>query len=268
MPELPEIWNLARQMNETLSGKTIAAVDVRQVKCLNLSLDLFQKRLENRTLGPTTAKGKWIFTEILPDQHLLLNLGMGGLVLYLDPEQAQKPPRYRLKFGFGDRSALAIDFSWFGYVHLVGSLSDHAMTASLGTSPLEKDFNWDRFRQILAGRKGGLKSVLLDQHIISGIGNVYIQDILFRSRLHPLRRIPSLDEGEQRQLYQSIREELQHAADLGGLIYEHDLYDQPGRFQQFQVGYREGKPCPACGSIIVKIRTGSTSSYICPACQT
>lgn len=268
MPELPEIWSLARQMNATLSGKTIAAVDVRQEKCLNLPPDLFSRGLVNQTLGATTAKGKWIFTRVLTNQNLLLNLGMGGLVLYLDPEQAKKPPRYRLKFGFSDRSALTIDFSWFGYVHLVGSLAEHAMTASLGPSPLEKSFTWDRFQQILAGRKGILKTVLLDQHIISGIGNVYVQDILFRAGLHPLRKIPSLDEGEQQRLYQATREELQNAADLGGLIYEHDLHDRPGRFQQFQVGYREGKPCPACGSIIVKIRTGSTSSYICPACQT
>ncbi|MCX5973306.1 MAG: Fpg/Nei family DNA glycosylase [Coprothermobacterota bacterium] len=268
MPELPEIWNLAQQMNETLSNKTIAIVDVRQEKCLNLPLDLFQQGLENRTLGTTTAKGKWVFTKISPDQNLLLNLGMGGLVLYLDPEQAKKPPRYRLKFVFSDRSALAIDFSWFGYVHLVGSLAEHAMKASLGPSPLEEDFTWDRFRQILAGRKGILKSVLLDQHAISGIGNVYVQDILFRARLHPLRKIPSLDEGEQRRLYQAIRQELQNAVDLGGLIYERDLFNHPGRFQQFQVGYHEGKPCPVCGSIIVKIRTSSTSSYICPTCQT
>jgi formamidopyrimidine-DNA glycosylase len=268
MPELPEIWNLARQMNETLSGKTIATVDVRQEKCLNLPPDLFQEGLENRTLGTTTAKGKWIFTKVPPDLHLLLNLGMGGLVLYLDPQKAMKPPRYRLKFGYSDRSALVIDFSWFGYVHLVGSLAEHAMTASLGPSPLEEDFTWDRFRQILAGKKGGLKSVLLDQHTISGIGNVYVQDILFRARLHPLRKIPSLDESEQRRLYQTIRQELQNAADLGGLIYERDLYDHPGRFQQFQVGYREGKLCPLCRSVIVKIRTGNTASYICPACQT
>ncbi len=200
MPELPEIWNLAQQMNETLSGKTIATVDVRQEKCLNLPLDLFQQGLENRTLGTTTAKGKWIFTKVSPDQNLLLNLGMGGLVLYLDLEQAKNAPRYRLKFVFSDHSALAIDFSWFGYVHLVGSLAEHAMTASLGPSPLEEDFTWDCFRQILAGRKGILKSVLLDQHAISGIGNVYVQDILFRARLHPLRKIPSLDEGEQRRL--------------------------------------------------------------------
>jgi formamidopyrimidine-DNA glycosylase len=268
MPELPEIWNLAQQMNDTLSGKTVAVVDVRQEKCLNLPLDLFQRGLESRTLGTTTAKGKWVFTQVFPDQHLLLNLGMGGLVLYLDPEQAQNPPRYRLKFGYSDRSALVIDFSWFGYVHLVGSLAEHAMTASLGPSPLQEDFTWDRFSQILAGRKGALKSVLLDQHIISGIGNVYVQDILFRARLHPLRKILSLDEGEQQRLYQAIRQELQDATDLGGLLYERDLFDRPGRFQQFQVGYREGKPCPACGSTIVKIRTGSTSSYICPVCQT
>lgn len=268
MPELPEIWNLARQMNETLSGKTIAAVDVRQEKCLNLPLDLFCKGLENRTLGTTTAKGKWIFTQVSPDQNLLLNLGMGGLVLYLDLEQAKNAPRYRLKFDYSDQSALAIDFSWFGYVHLVGSMAEHAMTDSLGPSPLEKDFTWDRFRQILAGRKGALKSVLLDQHILSGIGNVYVQDILFRARLHPMRKIPSLNEGELQRLYQAIRQELQDATDLGGLIHERDLYDRPGRFQQFQVGYREGKPCPACGSTIVKIRTSSTSSYICPTCQT
>ncbi|UCE10766.1 MAG: Fpg/Nei family DNA glycosylase, partial [Candidatus Thorarchaeota archaeon] len=119
------------------------------------------------------------------------------------------------------------------------------------------------------GRRGRIKSFLLDQKNLAGIGNVYIQDILFEARLHPDRKIPTLSEKELEGLYHAIGDVLNRSIRLGGLAYEKDFYGLNGRFgaDEFLVGYKTGSPCPECGAEIVKIKTGSTSSYICPECQ-
>lgn len=173
---------------------------------------------------------------------------------------------------FEDGSAFSQHFWWFGYVHAVktAELASHAMTAALGLDPLDDgEFTLDAFEKLLEEKKrSAIKTVLMDQKNIAGIGNVYIQDILFAARVHPLRTTGDLSPAERTALYDAILLQLRHALELGGLAYEKDLYGQPGRFKDFLVGYREGKPCPVCGTLIQKIRTGSTSSFICPTCQT
>jgi formamidopyrimidine-DNA glycosylase len=144
------------------------------------------------------------------------------------------------------------------------------MTASLGLDPLDDgEFTLETFEKMLEVKKRtAIKSVLMDQKNIAGIGNVYIQDVLFAAGLHPLRKTADVTASERAALYGAIRLQLRNALQLGGLAYEKDLYNLPGRFKDFLVGYREGKPCPVCGTLIQKIRTGSTASFICPHCQT
>ncbi|MHB8928776.1 MAG: Fpg/Nei family DNA glycosylase [Bacillota bacterium] len=265
MPELPEITNLARQMDQQLRGKRIVGVEVRQEKVLNLPLQDFTALVLNKTIGPVTAKGKWVFMKLEPDAYFLLSLGMGGEVLHHEPGEAL-PDKYRLRFDFADGSALSINFWWFGYAHavLAGEPAIHKMTAALGPSPLDPDFSYEKFGRLLEGKRGGLKAFLMDQKNVAGIGNVYIQDILFRAKLHPNRGIPTLTEDERRRLYEAIRGSLKEATDLGGLRHERDLFNQIGRWD---LELREGHPCPRCGTPIEKIKTGSTSSVVCPACQ-
>jgi formamidopyrimidine-DNA glycosylase len=270
MPELPEIHNLAEQMNRELGGKRIAGVEVRQRKCLNVPVRQFEGLVVGRTIEAVTSRGKWVFAALTPSAHLLLNLGMGGEALYHGPDDA-RPDKYQVKLDFADGSALSLRFWWFGYVHAVKAeqMSRHKMTASLGLSALDDaEFTHQRFGQMLEGRRGAIKPLLMDQRNIAGIGNVYIQDILFRAKLHPSRRIPDITHEERKLLFRAIRGELRRATRLGGLAYEKDLYGRPGRFKRFRVGYREGQPCPECGTTIEKIRTGSTAQFICPSCQT
>ncbi|MCR4428402.1 MAG: Fpg/Nei family DNA glycosylase [Caldiserica bacterium] len=269
MPELPEIWNLARQMDETLRGKRIAKVEIKQPKCLNLPPEDFQKLLVDKEVQGASSRGKWVFLKLSPGVTFLLNLGMGGEVLYFKDEK-NLPQKYRLRVDFQDGSLMVINFFWFGYAHALGDqeLPEHFPTAVLGMDPMkEGEFTLLNFKKLLKGKKGGIKAFLMDQKNIAGIGNVYIQDILFTAGLHPNRKIPSLKENEVEGLFKAIGEVLKEAADLGGLAYETDLFNRPGRFKDFLVGYREGKPCPSCGLEIKKIKTGSTSSYICPSCQ-
>jgi formamidopyrimidine-DNA glycosylase len=268
MPELPEIANLSKQMTRQLRGKRIANVHVTQLKCLNLPAKRF-RRVIGRRVNETTARGKWLFTNLHPDT-LLLNLGMGGDLIY-HKNEATIPQKYQLLINFKDESALTASFFWFGYIHLVfeKELPKHKMTNSLGISALDKELTAERFECLLSGRRGAIKRFLLDQSNISGIGNVYVQDPLFKAKIHPLRLIPSLTSYEIQTLHKSIREVLNQSLRLGGLRYERNLYGRNGNYgpENFLVAYKTGKPCPACRTRIAKIRTGSTASYICPNCQ-
>ncbi len=271
MPEMPEATNLARQMDRELRGRHIADAEIVQPKCLNVSPDEFKGLLVGTTVNRVTTRGKWIFMDLDPGTTFLLCLGMGGEVLF-HREGEPLPANRQSAVLFDDGSAFSQHFWWFGYVHAVrtADLASHAMTASLGLNPLDDhEFSLDAFGRMLERKKRtAIKTALLDQKNVAGIGNVYIQDILFAARLHPLRKIADLSPAERTMLYDAIRSQLRSALELGGLAYEKDLYNQPGRFKDFLVGYREGKPCPICGTLIQKIRTGSTSSFICPHCQT
>jgi formamidopyrimidine-DNA glycosylase len=269
MPELPEIVNLAKQMTKQLKNKRIADVDITQPKCLNVPARKF-RRIRGKTINETRAKGKWLFTSLHPNDSLLLNLGMGGDLIY-HKNEASIPQKYQLRLTFTDESALTASFFWFGYIHLVPErkLDNHKMTSKLGTGALDKEFTPERFASLLSGRRGAIKTFLLDQKNVAGIGNVYVQDPLFKAKIHPLRLIPNLTPREIQVLHHSIREVLNESVKLGGLRYERNLYGRNGNYgpEHFLVAYKTGKPCPVCRTRIKKIRTGSTASYICPRCQ-
>ncbi|MGB9666943.1 MAG: Fpg/Nei family DNA glycosylase, partial [Candidatus Cryosericum sp.] len=254
-----------------LRGRSVAGVDVMQPKCLNVPPREFEQLVTGTSVGHVTSRGKWIFMELKPGTTLLINLGMGGELLYHRKGELL-PANRQAALLFTDGSAQSQHFWWFGYVHAVktAQLASHAMTARLGLDPLkDSSFTSEAFDQMLQRKKrGAIKNVLLDQQNIAGIGNVYVQDILFAARLHPLRRTGDLSQAERAALYQAILTQLQSALALGGLAYEKDLYNQPGRLKDFQIGYRQGKLCPVCGTPVEKIRTGSTASFICPHCQT
>jgi formamidopyrimidine-DNA glycosylase len=268
MPELPEIYNLAEQMDRELRGKAIRKVEIRQEKCLNVPVEEFTRLVEGKQIGPVKAKGKWIFVKLEPEAYFLLSLGMGGNLLFHKAGESL-PDKYQLAFTFDDGSSLSIGFWWFGYAHAVRDLNEHKMTSKLGPSPVDPSFTLEKFSDMLKGKKGNIKTVLLDQAFIAGIGNVYAQDILFNAKLHPDRKVPTLTAIERKALYGAIVENLNKAIALGGIAPEKDLYGNPGKLalEDFKVGYREGKPCPVCGTAIEKIKTGSTSTYICQKCQ-
>ncbi|HEY3298086.1 MAG TPA: DNA-formamidopyrimidine glycosylase family protein [Armatimonadota bacterium] len=269
MPELPEIRNLSVQLACEMSGRKIVGTEVRQEKCLNVPTAEFERLVIGRTVGKATSRGKWIFIPLLEDTLFLLSLGMGGDILLHGAGDAL-PDKFQVKFEFEDHGCLTIAFWWFGYAHAVPTAekSGHAVTATLGIDPLNPDeFSYEAFEGLLEGKKSRIKTVLTDQKSIAGIGNVYIQDILFRAGLHPDRKTSDISENERRLLHSVIVENLSSATRLGGLAYERDLHGSPGRFSDFLVGYQEGKPCPSCGTTIIKIKTGSTASFICPSCQ-
>jgi formamidopyrimidine-DNA glycosylase len=264
MPELPEIAVLASDIKRELTGRVITGVQVLQPKCLNRPKDDLVGALVGAHILDATAHGKWIQVA-LDDGWLLLNLGMGGEILLTDREHL--PEKHRLVLDLDNGSALAINFWWFGSVHYVENLDEHPQVAKLGPDFL--GLTLAEFRELLQRRRGGIKSFLLNQKHIAGIGNVYVQDPLFLAAIHPLRTINTLDDDQIEALWRALRETLEESIALGGSHWEQNLYGEHGKWdsRHFHVAYREGEPCPNCGTIVEKIKTGSTSTHICPNCQ-
>ncbi|HHT86025.1 MAG: zinc finger domain-containing protein [Bacillota bacterium] len=133
----------------------------------------------------------------------------------------------------------------------------------------DERFTLDHFSSLLKGKKAQVKSFLMNQKNVSGIGNMYMHDILFKARLHPQKKISNMDGDQIKLLYASITDILNLSRQKGGFAYEGDFFGQKGGYTRdyFLVGYKENQPCPVCGEAIELIKTGSTSSFICPACQ-
>ena len=141
------------------------------------------------------------------------------------------------------------------------------MTRALG--PNAVDLGPEDLWAKIEGRRGGVKAFLLDQTQLAGIGNAYVHDILFLAGLHPQRTLDTLDRNDAQRLARAIRDGLQPSIKKGGAFYELNLHGKKGGFRKedILIGYRENEDCPTCGAKIMKIRTGGTSSFICPRCQ-
>jgi formamidopyrimidine-DNA glycosylase len=268
--ELPELTVLGRQMAKEIVGEKISKVEVANPKCLNMASNKFNKTVIGKTIKSVESKGKWLFIKLGSDHVLLFNPGMGADIIYFKPND-KLPEKYQIKLVLEDQTGFTIRVWWFCYLHLMqaNKLGEHKLVGKLGIDPLDKDFTLNRFKLLLAKKGGNIKTFLLDQKNIAGIGNVYVQDMLFKAKIHPKRKISSLTNREIEALYKSMKSGLNNSIRLGGLAYEKDFYGNKGRYgaDQFKIAYKPGKPCPVCRTTIQKIKTGSTSSFICPSCQ-
>jgi len=257
-------------MTKEVVEKRISEVEVANPKCLNVPFDQFRKNVVRKTIKSVEGRGKWLFIKLGSDHTLLFNPGMGADVVHFKPND-KLPNKYQIKFTLDDKTGFTIRVWWFCYLHLMhaNKFDEHKLTAKLGTTPLNKRFTLNYFKQLLSRKRGNIKTFLLDQKNIAGIGNVYIQDILFNAKLHPKRAISSLTGEEVEALYNSIKSILNESIELGGLAYEKDFYGNKGGYgaEQFKIAYKPGRPCPVCKTTIQKIKTGSTGSFICPSCQ-
>lgn len=269
MAELPEIMILTRQISNELKGKEFESVEITQEKSLNMEKEAFIYNILSKKVIDAYNKGKWIFIELSGDSNLLLNLGMGADILFHDSGN-EWPEKYQCRFQFSDESGFTCRFWWFGHVEYVTNkeLNQHKPTKDIAISPLDTNFTEEHFTNLIKGRSQ-IKNLILNQKKIGGIGNVYIHDILFKAKIHPQRLANSLKPEEISDLYKIMVENLKNALNKGGLAYEMDFYGIKEGYttDDFLVAYKEGEPCPLCSGIVEKIKTGSTSSYICPECQ-
>lgn len=270
MPELPDAVVLAHSMDEALRDKVIAGVEINQPKCLNLSPEDFSAQITGRRLEGFRQRGKWVLGELDDGSTLALNLGMGGEMILHQPDETPDPDHERVVLRFTDGTQLWIHHWWFGHVHLMppNKLDEHPQIGALGPEPLDGTFTVEKLAEMLQGRRGRVKNYLLDQKFIAGIGNLYIQDILWHARLHPMRKANTIDEAGIERLYEAIRLVLSEGIRWGGGPGEQDVYGNEGQYaKHFQVGYQTGEPCPACGTTVEEVKVGQTTSYICPQCQ-
>jgi len=270
MPELPEVETVARGLRASLLGRIITGVTVcwpRTVACP--PPDEFREAVAGRRVTLVGRRGKYIILG-LDRGYLLIHLKMSGR-LYVVPAGQIPDQHEHTIFDLDDGRQLRFrDVRKFGRVYLVDEVEQ--VTGDLGPEPLADDFTLAEFRRRLARRSGRLKSLLLNQAFLAGLGNIYADEALFQAGLHPLRKAGSLTAVEQERLYEAIRSVLRQAIanrgttlDDGGYI---DARGEAGQYQeQISVYGRTGEPCLRCGVPIERLVVGGRSSHFCPSCQ-
>ena len=273
LPELPDIVLLAESMNEALVGKTVQQVQVNQPKVLNSTIPTFKKNVQGRIFQHFQQRGKWLLSKLDNDWMLAFNLGMGGELRIHWLVETPDPSRERVVFYFNDGYQLWVHFWWFGHIHLIkpGKAQNHPQIGTLGVEPLSDDFTMNKLESMLEGKRGRIKSYLVDQRFIAGIGNVCVQDILWHAELHPTRKTNTLNSDDIKKLHHAIQHVLREGIRWGPGPGEQDVWGNRGQWGKHagwpQIAYRTEKPCPTCQTLVEELRVGSTTSYICSKCQ-
>jgi formamidopyrimidine-DNA glycosylase len=222
-------------------------------------------------------RGKYLVIELDSGKKLVIHLGMTGLLIYPFNEDSKKIINVKhnhLVFTFIDGTKLIFnDVRKFGKIYLVSNLNKIKGMAKLGLDPLDDCFKEEIFVQILnKKKKSKIKSFLMNQEFITGLGNIYVNEVLYRANIHPLRKISSLHKEEIGNLYQQIKLVLNEAIKSGGSTVADEAYlntdGEKGKFaEKLQVYARKGEPCVKCGHSIDVVRIEGRSSFICPQCQ-
>jgi formamidopyrimidine-DNA glycosylase len=271
MPELPEVETVVRGLRAPLTGRTIAKVTVRWPGSIGTpDADTFVEQVTGRVVTNIDRRGKWILIRLSGDHTLLAHLRMTGQ-LVLEP--AERPDdeytRVILYLDNGQRLRFS-DMRKFGRLILTQDSSE--VLEDLGPEPLAKDFTVERFKRMLAPRRGQIKSLLLDQRFLVGLGNIYVNEALWRAGVHPLRSADSLSAAEVEALYRGLRSVLRAAIVEGGTTLDNGNFRQvdgsSGDFaSRLEVYGRECEPCLRCGASVKRIKVGQRSAFLCPCCQ-
>lgn len=273
MPELPEVETVVRTLNKLVAGKTIEHVQVLLPRIIQKPAEpeQFSDALMGQTISRIERRGKFI-RFLLSDLTLVSHLRMEGRYgVYKPGEPVEK--HTHVIFTFTDGMELRYrDVRQFGTMHIFnqGDEWNSPPLHKLGLEPLAPDFTLDLFAKRISRKSTKLKPLLLAQETIAGLGNIYVDETLYRARLHPERPANSLNPQELALLHQAIIEVLQEAVDAGGSSIKSYVNGQGemGMFQQQLLAYgRKGLPCIRCGDPLEKIRLGGRGTHYCPACQ-
>lgn len=273
LPELPEVETIRRSLRSKLIGQTITSVQLHLPKIVKMpSPEAFIETIAGKEIQDLDRRGKYLLVRLNDGLVLVFHLRMTGQLLYCpaaDPMAKHTHAIFELPNGYHLRF---VDMRQFGTLYLVKE-EDFALIKglwTLGPEPLGADFTPESFRKSISKRKGNLKQVLLNQSFVAGIGNIYADEILFASGLHPERPAHTLSEEEQERLYHSIRKVIQAAIDHRGTSFRNYVDGQgvAGGHQLYLQVYRKtGKPCQSCGEYIQRKRVAGRSSHFCPRCQ-
>ncbi|MBO0769294.1 MAG: bifunctional DNA-formamidopyrimidine glycosylase/DNA-(apurinic or apyrimidinic site) lyase [Solirubrobacterales bacterium] len=271
MPELPEVETIRRQLAPQLEGRKLKQVEILDPRwTLPDPPELTADGLTGATVERVNRAGKYLIWELSQDRHLLLHLRMTGALLY-DPPAEQSHTRARFELDDGHRLAF-VDPRRFGTGHLLLGWEEREryLDARLGPEPFTDAFNVDYLRAAAKGRQTAVKSFILDQRRIAGVGNIYADEALFRAGVHPLRQTGKLTAKQWVALAQAIEISLALGIDAKGASIDdfRHVDGQRGSFQDlFLVHTRAGQSCVNCGREIVKLYVGGRGTYVCERCQ-
>lgn len=271
MPELPEVETIVRRLRSYLIDQKIEAVQVVTPKILRIPPRRFVEALTGSIIRKIRRKGKMILIDLDSGSTVALHLKMTGQLL-MDPQVIPGDPHTHLVFHLSPQGSQMRyrDVRKFGFFDLLSGHPGETPACPIQVGPDPFEISFKRFYSFLNSRKRAIKSLLLDQSVISGLGNIYVDESLFQSRIHPLIKAGDLSEDQARVLFRNIKQILSRAIRLQGSTLKD--YRKPdgksGRFQNcFQVYGRTGEPCRACGSPIQKIRVGGRGTHYCAVCQ-
>jgi formamidopyrimidine-DNA glycosylase len=291
MPELPEVETVRRGLEPALVGKRFLSVETRRGDLRVPFPERFAERLTGRRVESLTRRAKYLLAALDGGETLIMHLGMSGsfrverggetLVPPLRHERPKRAAHDHVVFTLdGGARVVYNDPRRFGAMVLAPTkgLAEHPLFRHLGVEPLSKHFDAARLAALLAEARAPLKSALLDQKRIAGLGNIYVCEALHRARLSPLREAGTLAGARgaptraAKALAAAIRQVLEEAIEAGGsTLRDHRRTDgELGRFQHaFAVYDREGESCPRprCRGTIVRIAQGGRSTFYCPMCQ-
>lgn len=273
LPELPEVETIRRQLEPVLKSSEISRVEVQDPKVVASGFtESFKRRLRGRTVSGVGRRGKYLRLELDSGDTLVIHLRMTGRLTHLQlPLPKEEKKHLRMLIHLVDGTGLSFhDTRRFGRAFVLNPAENEEYWQRLGPEPLESGFNPKYLRQVLRGRSRPIKSLLLDQALVAGIGNIYADEALFGAGVMPTRPSGDLDDAEIQKLTKSIKATLKKAISLQGSSIDtyRDSRGRKGSYQDiFQVHRRLGEPCPACGTRVEKIRLGGRATYFCPGCQ-
>src|SRR5215204_5850210 len=253
MPELPEVETIKEDLRELVAGSQIERARVLDASLVEQpSAEEFASRLEGVRITGARRRAKHLIVELGSGDSLVFQLKIGGQLLLVPPVEEPETALMLILDLDGERRLFLRDETGFTRARLLDADELQERLASLGPEPLEEEFDAGYLQRAIGSRRAQIKPLLLDQKVVSGIGNIYADEILYDARLHPRRKANTLSEGEWEALHAAIRSNLA----AGG---EHQTY--------LRVFEKHGKPCPGCEGEVVREKVSGRPSHFCPACQ-
>ena len=271
MIELPEAVAIARQLSKALKGRRVVSANAgnspHKWVWYRPSREALGAKLPGRAVSGASAVGRGITLGFTQELALVV-ADFGGRVLYHAPG-TKLPKKYHACLDFDDGSSLTVAIQGWGFIKV--EPREAAEAASAAVSPVGRAFTVARLGKLLDGcerrEKDSIKTFFIKGKSIAGIGNGYLQDILFRARIHPTRKIAAIAPAERKALHAAVKDTMKEAIKLGGRTTERDIYGSPGRYQPLMDRFAKGEPCPACGTAVEAIKYLGGTCYVCPGCQ-
>jgi formamidopyrimidine-DNA glycosylase len=271
MPELPEVQTLADDLKREIVGQKIKSVLVLWSGHLKShSPGDFKREIAGAKIKDVTRRAKNVLIHLDKNRVLLIHPKMTGNLLLGRLSDFKKNKHAHLIFILNGPKALAFsDIRKFGKV-VLGNKDKIIASLSIGPEPLDEYFNFTKFKGIVSGKKRSIKTVLMDQRNIAGIGNIYSDEILWLAKINPLRLASRLSGAELKRVYSHIKPLLRKAIKFRGTSISDfkDTAGVPGEYKKFLKVYgRAGEKCSRCGSLIIKVKINGRSGHYCPGCQ-